>query len=197
MTISNETVVSLIYDLRVDSLEGEIIESLTEEKPLTFLFGAGNLLPKFEENIDGLGIGDAFEFNLNSSEAYGDVNHDAIVDVPLAAFQVNGSVDDNLLKIGNTIPMRDNQGNKLNGVVKDITDSTVVMDFNHPLAGNHLFFTGKVTDVRQATEEELSHGHLHSSCGCGGGGCGDGHHGEDGCGDSCGDGGCGDGSCGC
>jgi FKBP-type peptidyl-prolyl cis-trans isomerase 2 len=82
-------------------------------------------------------------------------------------------LDEKLVQVGNTIPMRDNAGNRLNGVVKAVTDSNVNMDFNHPLAGNHLFFSGEVTDVREATDEELSHGHVHAE-GCGGGcGCGD------------------------
>lgn len=188
MTITNEKVVSLIYDLRLDSAQGDIVESVSDDNPLTFLFGSGNLLPKFEEYIDGLKVGDSFNFDLSASDAYGEVNDQAIVNVPVAAFQVDGSIDDSLLKIGNTIPMRDNAGNRLNGVVKEISDENVTMDFNHPLAGNHLYFNGKVTEIREATEEELSHGHV-GGCGCGGGGCDDGHNHHEG--------GCGDGNCGC
>lgn len=191
MTITQNKVVSLIYELRVDSPEGEVVESLNEEKPLTFLYGSGNLLPKFEEYISGLSVGDNFGFNLSSLEAYGDVNEAAIVDVPISAFEMNGSVDNDLLKIGNTIPMRDNAGNRLNGIVKEVTNEVVKMDFNHPLAGNSLFFNGKVTDIREATDEELNHGHIHSGCGCGDS-CGDG-----GCNDGHSEGGCGDGNCGC
>jgi FKBP-type peptidyl-prolyl cis-trans isomerase SlyD len=194
MTITKDKVVSLIYELRLDSPSGEVIESLSNDNPLEFLYGSGNLLPKFEEQIEGLNVGDKFDFNLTSVDAYGEVNDSAIVSVPLTAFEVNGTIDSELLKLGNTIPMRDNNGNRLNGVVKEVTDTEVKMDFNHPLAGNHLYFKGEVTDVRDATEEELTHGHIHSSCGCGGE-----------CGDDCGDGcndmseseGCSSGSCGC
>jgi FKBP-type peptidyl-prolyl cis-trans isomerase SlyD len=198
MTITNDKVVSLIYELRVDSKDGEAIETLTSENPLTFLLGGGSLMPKFEENITGLKAGDSFDFDLTADDAYGEVNETAIVDVPLSAFMTEGVVDDTLVKVGNTIPMRDNAGNKLNGIVKEISDENVKMDFNHPLAGNHLFFKGEITDVREATEEEISHGHIHGQGGCGSGGCDSG-----GCG--CGDGemsensggGCGSGSCGC
>ena len=136
MVVENDKVVSLIYELRLDSSEGDVIESLKQDNPLTFLFGAGNLLPKFEEYIDGLKIGDKFDFDLEAKEAYGEVNEEAVVNVPLAAFEVNGAIDNSLLTIGNTIPMRDNAGNRLNGVVKEVTNEAVVMDFNHPLAGN-------------------------------------------------------------
>ncbi|HBH48749.1 MAG TPA: peptidylprolyl isomerase [Bacteroidales bacterium] len=187
MTISKNKVVSLVYQLRVDSKEGEVIESLTSDNPLSFLFGAGNLLPKFEQNIDGLKVGESFDFDLEAKDAYGEVNNEAIVDVPLSVFMADGVLDEKLVQVGNTIPMRDNAGNRLNGVVKAVTDSNVNMDFNHPLAGNHLFFSGEVTDVREATDEELSHGHVHAE-GCGGG-CG--------CGDEAADSGCGSGNCGC
>lgn len=184
MVVANEKVVSLIYELRVDSPNGEIIESLSNDNPLTFLYGSGNLLPKFEEYIDGLKIGDKFDFDLNANDAYGEVNSEAIVQVPISAFEVNGKIDNSLLGIGNTIPMRDNAGNRLNGIVKEVTSEAVTMDFNHPLAGNRLYFKGEVTGVREATEEEINHGHIHSSCGCGSGGCGDGHsHEKGGCSD--------------
>ena len=146
-------------------------------------------MPKFEENLNGLQIGDKFDFNLTAKDAYGEKNDAAIVKVPISAFEVDGKLDTSLVKVGNTIPMRDNAGNRLNGVVKSVDDSNVKMDFNHPLAGNHLFFTGSVTDIREATEEELSHGHIHGQ----GGGCGD----SCGCGSEPTDGDCGSGGCGC
>ena len=189
MIVAKDKVVSLTYELRVDNPEGSIIESLNNDSPLIFLYGAGNLLPRFEENIAGLKIGDRFDFNLNAIEAYGEVNNDAIVNVPISAFSINGSIDQDMLRIGNRIPMQDSAGNKLTGIVTEVTDEVVKMDFNHPLAGNHLFFNGEITDIREATEEEIMHGHIHSHGSCGGGcGCGDGH---DSCGDGCGDG------CGC
>jgi FKBP-type peptidyl-prolyl cis-trans isomerase SlyD len=192
MTITKDKVVSLIYELRLNSPQGEVIEALSNDNPLTFLFGTGNLLPKFEEKIQGMNVGDTFDFNLSSTDAYGEVNAEAIIDVPLSAFEVNGAIDDDLLKLGNIIPMRDNQGNRLNGVVKEVSSTDVTMDFNHPLAGSDLFFKGEVTEIREATEEELSHGHIHSSCGCGGScDC------EEGCGEQDEVSNCSSGSCGC
>lgn len=190
MIITKDKVVSLVYELRLDSKEGEVIEALNQNNPLTFLFGTGNLLPSFEQNIDGLAVGDSFDFNLNAKDAYGEVNESAIVDVPLSAFTHNGEVDEDLLRIGSTIPMRDNAGNRLNGIVKEVGKESVTMDFNHPLAGNQLFFKGQVTDIREATEEEMAHGHIHAGGGCGcDSGCG--------CGDEEMASGCGSGSCGC
>lgn len=183
MEVSKDKVVSLTYELRLDNPQGEIVESLTDDSPLTFLYGSGGLLPKFEEKIDGLKAGAGFDFELKSQDAYGEINDNAIVSVPISAFEIDGAIDQSMLHIGNKIPMQDGAGNKLTGIVKDITEENVVMDFNHPLAGNQLYFKGRITEVREATEEELEHGHIHAGGGCGSGcGCGDSHGGGGGCG---------------
>ncbi len=166
MIIEENKVVSLIYELRQDNKEGEIVEALDTSKPLTFLYGRGNLLPKFEDNLSGLKQGDSFEFQLVSDDAYGPVQENAVVDVPMSVFEVEGEIDKNILSVGNTIPMLDREGRRLNGVVKDIGEEAVKMDFNHPMAGNDLYFKGEVTDVRDATKAELEHGHVHSSGSC-------------------------------
>ena len=168
MIVSKEKVISLIYELRLDNPDGEIIESLNADSPLTFLYGSGGLLPKFEENISGLKAGDDFNFNLTSDQAYGDVNNDAIVSIPISAFEIDGKVDTNMLQSGTRIPMQDASGNKLTGVVQNLSGEKVVMDFNHPLAGSSLYFKGEITGIREATDEELLHGHLHYSGDCGG-----------------------------
>lgn len=181
MNIAKDKVVSLTYQLTV---EGNVIETVTAEKPMEFVFGAGYLLPKFEENVSGLKIGDKFSFELKSEEAYGPKVQDAIVELPKNIFEVNGEIDANLLVVGNQIPMMDGEGHRMMGTVVEVKEDVVVMDFNHMLAGADLNFAGEVVGVREATEEELSHGHVHSECGCG-----------DSCG--CDDEGCNSGGCGC
>ncbi len=186
MITDKNRVISIVYELRSGSKDGEVVESLNSSNPLTFLFGTGGLLPKFEEKLTGLFSGDNFEFLLRSEDAYGPVVENAIVNVPQTVFEVDGKLDENLMKVGNMVPMMDTEGRRLNGKVMAIEGDAVQMDFNHPMAGNDLYFKGEVTDIRTATEEELSHGHIHGSgngCGCG---SGDG---------SCNDGSCDDGSC--
>jgi FKBP-type peptidyl-prolyl cis-trans isomerase SlyD len=180
MVISENKVVSLTYELRINSLNGEVVESVDRNSPLTFMFGNGSLLPKFEDNLAGLAVGESFDFNLVSEDAYGEYDESSVIKIPLQAFQIDGKVDYELVKVGNKIPMQDSEGHKLSGLVKTIDSDSVTMDFNHPLAGNNLFFKGEVTDIRQATEEELMHGHIHSpnSCSsesCESCGCDDGH----------------------
>jgi FKBP-type peptidyl-prolyl cis-trans isomerase SlyD len=163
MEIGKEKVVSVTYQLSVDDFDGEVVETVKEDKPLTFLFGVGNMLEKFEENIDGLKEGETFNFKIECDEAYGQASEDAVVDLPMNIFEVEGKVDEDLLKVGNYIPMQDQQGNRLDGIVLEVGDEKVKMDFNHPLAGDDLFFKGEVIEVREATEEELKHGHAHPS----------------------------------
>lgn len=199
MIAEKNSVVSIVYELRADSKEGEVVEALTSENPLTFLFGTGGLLPKFEEQLSGLKSGDNFEFLLNSEDAYGPVVENAIVHVPQSVFEVDGKIDENLMKIGSMVPMMDAEGRRLNGKVMAIEGDAVQMDFNHPMAGNDLFFKGEVTDVRSATDEELSHGHIHAEGGCGCGGSESGECNSDNCeDDNCNSDGSGSGGgCGC
>ncbi len=166
MIVEKDKVVSLTYELRLDNAEGNVVESLNPDSPLTFLYGNGQLLPKFEENIDGFSVGDSFDFNLKNDEAYGEMNKDAIVDVPIDAFEIDGKIDESLLEPGTTIPMQDKAGNRLHGTVQKVSDSAVKMDFNHPLAGKELYFKGEITEIRDATNEELQHGHVHKNEDC-------------------------------
>lgn len=169
MNISKNKVVSLSYELRLDNKDGEIIETVNPDHPLIFIYGTGNLLPEFENNINGLKVNDTFAFKLPSENAYGQAVEEAVVEIPITAFMVDGELDNDMLFEGNAIPMTDSQGNHLNGVVVEVKSDSVVMDFNHPLAGDDLYFSGTVVDVRDATEEELKHGHVH---GCSSGECG-------------------------
>jgi len=165
MQINKNTVVSLSYVLRQDNANGEIIEETRATDPLVFLYGNGQMLPKFEEHLSTLSSGNSFEFTLSSEDAYGDIDPDAIIDLEKNIFQIDGKIDEDMLTIGNVIPMRDDQGNMLQGVVASVSDDSVRMDFNHPMAGNVLHFTGKVLEVRDATAEELNHGHVHGEGG--------------------------------
>jgi FKBP-type peptidyl-prolyl cis-trans isomerase SlyD len=173
MEIRKEKVVSITYELRKDGENGEVVETVTGDNPLTFLYGVGGMLPKFEENLDGMRAGDEFRFGLNSEDAYGPVVENAVVDVPIDVFKVDGQVDHNMLQIGNMVPMMDNSGNRLNGKIIDIQVESVKMDFNHPMAGKNLYFSGSIAEVRDATDEELAHGHVHGHGGCNDGGCND------------------------
>ncbi|MBS0011407.1 MAG: FKBP-type peptidyl-prolyl cis-trans isomerase [Bacteroidales bacterium] len=175
MVIEKDMMVSLSYVLRESDDNGAIVEEVKDDQPLQFLYGAGQMLPQFESNIENLAQGDKFEFRLSSDQAYGDKREELVVDLPMSVFEIDGKVDENMLKIGNQVPMADAQGRRLVGIVKSHTDTSVKMDFNHPMAGAQLHFTGEVLNVREATDEELNM-HKHDGCSsCGSSqGCSDG-----------------------
>jgi FKBP-type peptidyl-prolyl cis-trans isomerase SlyD len=163
MIVEKNKVISLSYELKV---EGKTVETVVADSPLSFLYGVGNLLPKFEKNLDGLKNNESFDFQLPVEDAYGTINEQAIVDVPLKAFEVDEKIDEDLLKVGNQIPMLDQSGNRMNGIILKFDKELVTMDFNHPLAGNDLHFNGTVVEIREATEDEVHHGHVHSEDSC-------------------------------
>ena len=165
MKVGNNKVVTLTYSLRFDDSEGQIIQEVNEERPFVHLFGNGTLLPVFETNLDGLEPDTQFEFGLGHKEGYGEFNEEAIIELEKSIFEKDGKVDEELLKIGNMITMQDQEGHPIDGRVLEIKSDKVVMDFNHPLAGKDLHFSGRVIDVRDASDEENSHGHVHGDGG--------------------------------
>nr|WP_294862663.1 FKBP-type peptidyl-prolyl cis-trans isomerase [uncultured Fluviicola sp.] len=165
MTVDTNTVVSLHYKL-TNHKTGEQIEETSKDQPMEFLYGVERIIPAFEVNIHGLKAGDTFEFSIPSLEAYGDKSDDHVALIPLSVFfDESGKVDDTQIKVGAILPMTDNEGNHLRGTILDIKDDTVTMDFNHPLAGTDLFFQGTILAVREATQEEITHGHSHGEHG--------------------------------
>jgi len=160
----------------------ELMEKATEQQPLNFVYGVGMMLPKFEENLFGMQVGDKFDFVINCEEAYGEYDDDSVLDLERSIFEIDGKLDEEMIFEGNVVPLMDSEGNRVNAQIVSVSDSHVKVDLNHPLAGENLHFKGSVLEVREATEKELA-------ALMGGGGCGSG------CG--CGDGGCESGSCGC
>ena len=164
MKIAPKHVVSLTYDLYVKDEDGKegLVESATEEQPLTFLFGEGQMLPKFEENLNALSTGDPYDFQLTAGDAYGEYDEEAVANLPKDMFQGT-----DIPEIGSTLPLQDNNGNRFQGQVVSVAEDAVIVDLNHPMAGHDLHFKGNILNVRPATPEELSHGHAHGP---------DGHH---------------------
>lgn len=165
MIIDKNSVVSLGYTLKTRiglSLDETHVETTDKNHPFVFLFGSGMLLPDFEKNIKGKKQGDKFDFFIAADKGYGIKNDKHVVNIPIDAFKKpDGTIDLNEVRIGNTLAMSDNQGNQLHGKILEMTAAHVKMDFNHPLAGHELHFTGEIFDVRSASPEEISHGHVH------------------------------------
>lgn len=165
MEIGKNKVVTLTYTLHLNDENGEIIQTVDEKRPFVHLFGAGTLLPAFEENMSGLKANNKFSFKLSSGDGYGDPSDEMIVEVEKKIFEVDGKIDEEMVAIGKNITMQDQNGNPIDGKVLAVKEDSIIMDFNHPLAGEDLYFTGTILDVRDASEEELSHGHVHGAGG--------------------------------
>lgn len=164
MQVSENKVVTVSYSLEIN--EGgdspkTFIERAGADNPLLFLHGVGSMIPGFERQMTGLQVGEKFSFSIDPEEGYGLASDDDIVELPYSIFEEEAKKHPELLTIGNIIPMNDGQGNQFQGKVKSVGIDTITMDFNHPLAGKTLHFTGQVEDIREATSEELSHGHAH------------------------------------
>jgi FKBP-type peptidyl-prolyl cis-trans isomerase SlyD len=167
MTIAEDKVVSVNYTLRVskDNAPEEVAEETSAEQPFVFLYGYGGVIPEFEAKLQGKRKGDKFDFHINSENGYGRHEKDYVVQIDRNAFVIDGKFDDNRVKVGRDLEMSDAEGNPLVGRVLGINEKSVEMDFNHPLAGYELHFTGEVVEVRDATPEELEHGHVHGEHG--------------------------------
>ncbi|MGY3053417.1 FKBP-type peptidyl-prolyl cis-trans isomerase SlyD [Pedobacter sp. UYEF25] len=164
MNISENTVVSLTYELHTTNEEGKtvFIEKADEENPLVFLYGVGMMLPKFEEQLTGFKVGDDYSFELSAEDGYGELDPGAFADLPKSMFTEAGG---ELPAVGDVIPLQDNNGNQFRAGVTAVHEDTVAVDLNHPMAGKNLMFEGKILSVREATKDELTHGHAHGADG--------------------------------
>jgi FKBP-type peptidyl-prolyl cis-trans isomerase SlyD len=163
MTISNNKVVTVNYHLssHLNGETPELVEQTSAENPFVFIFGVGQLLPDFEKNLVDKKAGDKFDFEVTPQNGYGISDEEMIAKIPKNAFEVDGKFDDERVKEGEELMMNDADGNQLMGFVQEVGDDYVVMDFNHPLADHHLHFVGEVLEVREASADEISHGHVH------------------------------------
>ena len=167
MPIAKNNVVFISYQLAFPDEDGQpdVVEIVDEKEPMVFIHGLSGLPEAFENNLLGLNEGDTFDFSISAEDAYGNVDPNAIIQLPKSIFQAEDQNADDILQIGNFIPMTDDQGNRMQGLVVSIEGETVTMDFNHPLAEKTLMFQGKIIKIREATPEEIAHGHVHGEGG--------------------------------
>jgi FKBP-type peptidyl-prolyl cis-trans isomerase SlyD len=159
MKAAPNTVVKIAYELRTEPT-GQVRDSADASQPFAFLFGHGNVLDKFEKNLEGLIAGNQFNFVLAPEEGYGEYDNDAVIQLDKSVFAVDGVEQDEMLFVGNVVPLQDQHGNPFQGRIVSIADK-VTVDLNHPFAGKTLYFSGSVVEVREAHQVELEHGHVH------------------------------------
>lgn len=167
MKIEAKKVVKLIYELQIgENDQLELLEIVNEDEPMVFIQGLSGLPEAFEEHLNGLQAGNEFKFTINAEDGYGEPDSEAIVDFPIENFKIeDGKIPEGMLEIGNIIPFSNEEGHRMDGRIIEIQDEIVLLDFNHPLAGQTMHFEGKVLSVRDATKEEIAHGHVHGEGG--------------------------------
>ena len=159
MSIAANQVVSIHYTLKGD--DGEVIDSSATGEPLTYLHGHGNLIPGLERELLGKSRGDKLQVKIAPADGYGEYDPQLVQRVPRRSLKGIANV-----RVGMRLQTQTPQGSRA-VTVTHITGDMVTLDGNHPLAGQNLNFDVEVAAVRPATEEELSHGHVHGP---------DGHH---------------------
>ncbi|MBU3069602.1 peptidylprolyl isomerase [Aestuariicella sp. G3-2] len=159
MTITAKKVASIHYTLKND--QGEVLDSSEGQEPLAYLQGFQNLVPGLENALEGKTAGDKISVVVSPEEGYGDKNPELIQELPRDMF---GGIDN--IEVGMAFHAETAAGQQVVEVI-DIEGDTITIDGNHPLAGVDLHFDVEVLEVRDATEEELLHGHVHGDGGCG------------------------------
>lgn len=154
LLIGDNLVVSMHYKLTDD--EKNVLDSSDGAEPLAYLHGAGNIIPGLENALVGKTQGDTMQVRVEAEEAYGEPTPDLIQTVDRAAFQ---GVD--IVEPGMSFETQSPEGHVQRIVVKEVEDDVITIDANHPLAGIALTFDVEIVSIREATEDELAHGHVH------------------------------------
>lgn len=155
MKVADDLVVSMHYTLKLD--DGQIVDSSDGGDPLEFLQGFGQIIPGLEKELYGMAVGDNKKVVVAAADGYGEVDPEAFQSVPRAIFP-----EDLELVEGMGLRMRDqDSGQLVETYVAEVGPTEVLLDFNHPLAGEELTFDVEIAGLRSATAEELSHGHVH------------------------------------
>lgn len=157
MKIEKNNVVSINYTLKND--DGQTLDSSEGQEPLHFIQGIGSIIPGLEEALEGKAKGDELKVSIKPENAYGEVNADLVQEVPKAQF---GDIEQ--LEVGMQFEVQTDAGPVIVAIDK-VEGDTVTVNGNHPLAGQNLHFDVKVEEIREATKEELEHGHVHGKGG--------------------------------
>lgn len=153
MQIARHKVVTIAYTLTDD--EGTVLDSSRDSDPLSFIQGTGNIIPGLESALEGKAINDAFAVRIPAEFAYGERDDSLMQVIPREHFE---GMDD--IEVGMRFQTPGDQGVQV-VTVMDVTDDNVTIDANHPLAGVALNFDVAVVGVRDASQDEIAHGHVH------------------------------------
>lgn len=153
--VQNGQVVSMEYTLTVD---GKVVDSSTGGDPMEYLHGSGIIIPGLEREMEGMSIGESKRVVVAPADGYGELDEEAFIEAPRSEFP-----KDMPLKPGVEMELTGPEGHPMYARIERLEDETVVLNMNHPLAGAELHFDVKVVGMRDATAEEMDHGHAHGA----------------------------------
>jgi FKBP-type peptidyl-prolyl cis-trans isomerase SlyD len=171
MKIQENVVVGLTYELKISKEEDGIestpfsVEIRDDEDPFYFLFGQSGLPEKFEELLAGKSEGESFSFQIMMADAYGEPDDELVISLPTDQFSGERGFSPDMLEEGNYLPLMDENGYSMQAKVLKNMGESLLLDFNHPLVGFDLHFEGTIKEVREATADEMDHGHVHGEHG--------------------------------
>lgn len=146
----------ITFNFTVKDKEGAVLDSSENKEPLSYLSGTNSILPKLEETLNGMIIGSIKNVKIAAGEAYGDYKEEAVQTVKKEQFPQEAQLVAGARYVANSP-----DGGQMPFVIKEVKENDVTVDFNHPLAGKDLEFDVELLDVRDATPEEMQHGHVH------------------------------------
>ena len=149
-------VVTVAYELKDD--EGDVIDTSEDSEPLIYLHGAGNVVDGIENALRGKAVGDRLSVVVPPEDGYGERDEAGVQEVPRKSFDPEAE-----LEVGALFMTEDDSGNPIPFWVVEVAEETVVVDLNHPLAGETLHVRAEVLAIRDATPEEREHGHSHEA----------------------------------
>ncbi len=158
LSVADGMVVTFDFTLTLNG--GEVADSTDGQMPLRFIVGQGQLLPGLEDAMIGMAVGEERDVTLKPEDAYGEWDEDALEEV--AKSDLPGEMD---LEEGMPLEVTDTEGDTYEATVYEVKQDSVILDYNHPLAGETLQFHVKVIDIRPATPSEMDHGHVHDEDG--------------------------------
>ncbi len=153
MQIAKDKVASIEYTLTDD--QGQVLDSSVGGEPLAYLHGAGNIIPGLEDALEGKQVGDSFKVSIAPADGYGEKDESLLQVVPKKMF---AGVDE--IEVGMQFHAQTDYGMQVITVAA-VEGDNITVDANHPMAGQNLNFDVKVVEVRDASAEELEHGHVH------------------------------------
>lgn len=159
MSITQNNVVTM--EFKVSDTNGQVLDTSEGAEPLVYIHGAQNIIPGLENALEGKTVGDEIKAEIAAADAYGEYHDQMVQQVPVAAFEGVDTVEP-----GMAFHAESPDGHPIQIIVTAVEGDMVTVDGNHPLAGKDLVFEVKILEIRDATEEELAHGHVHAGGSC-------------------------------